>query len=318
VTPHWRVVPLALALAVIVSTVSHFIGDRYANRAVTVNQQLAILERQPFIDINGQVGDVPEFRNRILVPALTRMIITVSRRPPVEAYFAARVLCAFAMFVVVGWYTSEGSRRAVLPLLSVLALILVASFNHPLEFPSDFLDVLFTTVFLYAARSRRMAVAIGAALIGVMARESAAFAGIIWWFCADGPRGKRALASVALIVLALAATTALRYEFHLAGGSVFNSVAVQGSLQSVGRSLFTSPAPQLWSVGLVAIAILLWYWLDLAGSWSPVDGAAIRAAAAILAVTLVFGVVHELRIYMPVITCMLLAGVPRPVETQKS
>jgi hypothetical protein len=176
-----RILPLAFALAVIVSTVSHFIGDRYANRAVTVNQQLAILARQPFVDINGEAGDVPEFRNRILVPALVRLVVVATRQPPVTAYFAVRVLCAFAMFAFAGWYAAAAaSPRTVLPMLSVLALILIASFNHPLEFPSDYLDVLFTTVFVYAARSGRMALAIAAVLIGVTARESAAFAGIIW------------------------------------------------------------------------------------------------------------------------------------------
>jgi hypothetical protein len=314
-----RILALALALAVIVSTVSHFIADRYANRAVTVSQQLAILERQPFVDINGQVGDVPEFRNRILVPALVKLVIAAGRQQPVTAYFAVRVLCAFTMFAFVGWYAATAaSPRAVLPLLSVLALILVASFNHPLEFPSDYLDVLFTTTFVYAARSRRVVVAIAAVVIGVTARESAAFAGVIWWFCASGPRARRALVGAALVVVAMAATTALRYEFHVAGGSVFNSIAVQGSLQSVGRSLFTNPAPQLWSLGLIAIAVLLWHWLDLARSWAPIDRAALRAAAVVLAITLVFGVIHELRIYMPVVTCVLLAGVPRGVESQKS
>jgi hypothetical protein len=314
-----RILALAFALAVIVSTVSHFIADRYANRAVTVNQQLAILERRPFIDTNGQVGDVPEFRNRILVPALVKLVIAVGRPQPVTAYFAVRVLCAFTMFAFMGWYAAAAaSPRAVLPLLSVLALILIASFNHPLEFPSDFLDVLFTTAFVYAARSRRAAIAIAAVLVGVTARESAAFAGVIWWFCASGPRGRRALVSTALVALALAATTALRYEFHVAGGSVFNSIAVRGSLQSVERSLFTNPAPQLWSVGLIVIAALLWHWLDLARSWAPIDGAVLRAAAVVLAITLVFGVIHELRIYMPVVTCVLLAGVPHDVESQKS
>jgi hypothetical protein len=118
--------------------------------------------------------------------------------------------------------------------------------------------------------------------------------------------------SVALIALALAATTALRYGFHVEGGSVFNSIAVQGSIQSVERSLFTHPAPQLWSVGLIAIGVLLWAWLDVARSWGPIDGAVLRAAAVVLAITLVFGVIHELRIYMPLATCVLLAGVPPP------
>lgn len=305
-----RTVLLAGALAVVVSTVSHFLAPRYASRVSVADQQLAILERRPFVEPGGRAGDVPEFRNRILVPAALAVTVTITRLSPVTAYFAVRVACAFAMFLLVGWYVSrQMPPAALLPALAVLALCLVISFNHPYEFPSDYLDVLFTTVFVAAARSGRRFLALVAAAFGATARESAAFSGVIWWFCAADPPAHRAGYAALLALVAMSVTTGIRMIFHLPGASIFNSIAIQGSVGSITRTFVTDPGPRIWIAGLVVMGVMLYYWLETAREWTSSDPRTIRAAAVILALTLVFGVVHELRIYMPVITCVLLAGV---------
>jgi hypothetical protein len=304
-----RIVLLAVALSVVVSTVSHFLATRYASRVFVADQQLAIAERRPFVEPGGRSGDVPEFRNRLLVPTALAAAIQVTGLPPVTAYFGVRVTCALAMFLTVGWYVSRHAPdAAVLPALCVLALCLVISFNHPYEFPSDYLDVLATTIFVAAARSGQPVVALLAAAIGATARESAAFSGIIWWFCASGPAVRRGAFSAALMAVAMGVTTVLRMMFHLPGGSLFNSVAIEGSIGSIARTFVTDPGPRIWIVGLAVIAILLFYWLDLARAWTSNDAGLLRASAVILVITLLFGVIHELRIYMPVVTCVLLAG----------
>jgi hypothetical protein len=306
-----RTVLLAGTLAVTVSTVSHFLAPRYESRASVADQQLAILERRPFVEPNGRAGDVPEFRNRILVPAALAATVAATRLSPVTAYFAVRVACAFAMFLLVGWYVSgHMPPAALLPALAVLALCLMISFNHPYEFPSDYLDVLFTTVFVAAARSSgRLAVLIAAA-VGATARESAAFSGVIWWFCSADPPARRAMYAVLLALVAMAVTLGMRMVFHLPGASIFNSIAIRGSVGSITRTFVTDPGPRIWIIGLAVMAVLLYYWLDTARTWATRDPGTLKAAAVILALTLVFGVIHELRIYMPVVTCVLLAGVP--------
>jgi hypothetical protein len=310
-----RTVLLAGALAVVASTVSHFLAPRYASRASVADQQLAILERRPFVEPGGRAGDVPEFRNRILVPAALAATITITRLSPVTAYFAVRVACAFAMFLLVGWYVSrQMPPAALLPALAVLALCLVISFNHPYEFPSDYLDVLFTTIFVVAARSRGRLLALIAAAIGATARESAAFSGVIWWFCAADPPARRAAYAGLLALVAMAVTTGMRVIFHLPGASIFNSIAIQGSAGTITRTFVTDPGPRIWIIGIGVMAVLLYYWLETAREWTSSDPRTIKAAAVVLVVTLVFGVIHELRIYMPVITCVLLAGVsPHPI-----
>jgi hypothetical protein len=305
-----RTVLLAGALAVTVSTVSHFLGPRYEARTFVADQQLAILERRPFVEPNGRAGDVPEFRNRILVPAALAATVAMTRLSPVTAYFAVRVACAFAMFLLVGWYVSRHAPpTAVLPALAVLALCLVISFNHPYEFPSDYLDVLFTTVFVAAARSSGRLVALIAAAVGATARESAAFSGLIWWFCAADPPARRAAYAGLLALVAMGVTLGTRMIFHLPGASVFNSIAVSGSVGSITRTFVTDPGPRIWIIGLGVMTILLYYWLETARAWTTRDPGTLKAAAVILVLTLVFGVIHELRIYMPVVTCVLLAGV---------
>jgi hypothetical protein len=309
-----RTVLLAGALAVIVSAVSHFLAPRYASRAFVADQQLAILERRPFVEPGGRAGDVPEFRNRILVPAALAATIAITQLSPVTAYFAVRVACALAMFLLVGWYVSrQMPPAALLPALAVLALCLVISFNHPYEFPSDYLDVLFTTVFVGAARSGGRLVALIAAAVGATARESAAFSGVIWWFCAGDPPVRRAAYAALLALVAMGVTIGTRMIFHLPGASIFNSIAIQGSVGSITRTFVTDPGPRIWIIGLGVMAVLLYYWLEAARGWTSSDPRTIKAAAVILVLTLVFGVIHELRIYMPVITCVLLAGVsPHP------
>jgi hypothetical protein len=214
------------------------------------------------------------------------------------------------MFLLVGWYVSRHMPPvAMLPALAVLALCLVISFNHPYEFPSDYLDVLFTTVFVAAARSGGRFAALVAAAVGATARESAAFSGVIWWFCAADPPARRSAYAGLLALVAMGVTIGTRMIFRLPGGSIFNSIAIQGSVGSITRTFVTDPGPRIWIIGLVVMAVLLFYWLEAAREWTSSDPRTIKAAAVILILTLVFGVIHELRIYMPVITCVLLAGV---------
>jgi hypothetical protein len=97
--------------------------------------------------------------------------------------------------------------------------------------------------------------------------------------------------------------------FHLPGASIFNSIAIPGSIGSLTRTFVTEPGPRIWITGLGVMAVLLYYWLETARVWTTRDAATVKAAAVILVLTLVFGVIHELRIYMPVVTCVLLAGV---------
>ena len=305
-----RTVLLAGALAVVVSSVSHFLAPRYASRAFVADQQLAILERRPFVEPSGRAGDVPEFRNRVLVPAALAATVAMTRLPPVTAYFGVRIACAFAMFMVVGWYVSrQMPPAALLPALAALALCLVISFNHPYEFPSDYLDVLFTTIFVAAARSNGRYLALAAAIVGATARESAAFSGVIWWFSAVDPPLRRAVYAGLLALVAMGATIATRMIFRLPGGSILNSIAIQGSVGTITRTFVTDPGPRIWLVGLIVMGVLLYYWLETAREWTSSDPRTMKAAAVILVLTLVFGVIHELRIYMPAITCVLLAGV---------
>ena len=306
-----RVALLAGAMAVAVSLVSHFLAPRYAARAFVADQQLAIFERRPFVDPSGRTGDIPEFRNRLLVPAALEAATRLGHVPPVTAYFGVRVACAFAMFLVLGAYVSRHAPpHALLPAMAVAALALIISFNHPYEFPSDYLDILLTTVFVAAARTRARLLALVAAAIGATARESAAFSGIIWWFCANEPAVRRSAFAVALIAVAMSVTATLRAFFRLPGGRILDSIAIKGSVGSLTRTFVTDPQPRIWVLGLGVIGILLYQWLKTARSWTAPDWALLRSAAVILVITLVFGVIHELRIYMPIVACVLLAGTP--------
>jgi len=93
------------------------------------------------------------------------------------------------------------------------------------------------------------------------------------------------------------------------GDQTFEQFDGAGSVGSITRTFVTDPGPRIWIIGLGVMAVLLYYWLETARTWTTRDPGTLKAAAVILVLTLVFGVIHELRIYMPVVTCVLLAGV---------
>jgi hypothetical protein len=162
---------------------------RVEHRDETVYQQHALLHRLPLM-FDGIQSDLPEFRNRLLFPAMLEATTRISNLDDREAFLMLRWITAFVCFATLYWF---GGRVAGAPLpmnvcaLSLLAIFFVLSFNHPWEHPTDFPDAIVMILSTWAAMTRRFPAAVAIAAVGAANRESAAFAGVIWMLLPSQP-----------------------------------------------------------------------------------------------------------------------------------
>jgi hypothetical protein len=191
----------------------------------------------------------------------------------------------------------------------LLAVFFVASFNHPWEHPTDFPDATAMILGASAAVRRRFLPALMIAAVAAANRESAAFIGVLWIAVAtlDAPsRVKRVIQGVAIIVVALSVTMALRRMFSIPGARVANSVAenpIRPMLLTVLNHPFMS-----WAMLLVAsltptLAVIGARWSRI----SEVGRRIIFAGLLVAAASLVIGAPEEIRILVPA-AALLVCG----------
>src|SRR5258705_5876394 len=260
--PHHAVAGLQMAfsLAPAVCFVSNNLHARVEHRDETVAQQSALLHRQPLV-FDGQAGDLPEFRNRLMVPLVMSAVTRISHISDREAFLGLRWLTAFICFATLWWFASVICKSSLVIsalALTLLALFLTLSFNHPWEHPTDFPDATIMVLAVWAAITQRFPAAMAVATIGALNRESAAFAGIIWMFVATPSMPKRWLGiaqGAALAACALLVTTLIRRLAALPGGNVVNSVAA-GDLGATLAGALRHPFMS-WAMMLVAALVPL-------------------------------------------------------------
>jgi len=125
---------LAFALATAVCFVSNNLNARLLHRNEVVSQQLALLSRSPLI-FDGRPSDLPEFRNRILFPAVMVSLAHVSGLSDREAFLALRWLTATGCFLLLWWFSLSVAHTDIATAIlaaAVLALFFVLSFNPPM------------------------------------------------------------------------------------------------------------------------------------------------------------------------------------------
>jgi hypothetical protein len=315
VTPSmsWpRLLALAFAATIAVTTVSAYGTERWANRNEIADEQLAIMQRQPFVYL-GQQSDNPQFRSRLLYPLAMTAMGRISPLSAADNFLVLRTLNAFAMFVLVGAVVLRRSgEEATRLLMAILTLVLVLSFNHGYERPTDYLDIMFMVAFILAARRMQYAAMLALTLIGVMNRESAIFAAIIWWFCAADDWRRRAAFAAVLGGTAVALAAGLRWHFMLDTGRITNDFLLT-RMHTAFIAIFRDvPSPREWWIGLIAIGVLLGEWLRSVRGHVVIDRRLLQAAGVMTGITLFFGTVQELRVFMPIIAAILMAGIPEP------
>lgn len=300
---------LSVFLALAVCWVSGNLNGRFQHREEVVSQQLAILQGKPMY-FDGGPGDLPEFHNRILMPSL----IVASTRTGVGSaqqwFIVWRFVSAGIMFMVFLRLTQFASFEWQTIGVALLALVLVLSFGHPWEHPTDFPDVAFTAGFCALALANRHWALFFLALAAATNRESAAFAGVIWAFVHGRSAGrgfnwKEIVRGMLISVVTYAEVLLLRQLFGVPGSKQSQLLGIV-HLPAVVAGFLQRPTPYAGPILLAAIlapiALLL---MRCRASLQPAEHGLLAASCAVFGVSLVFGNLAELRVFLPVFTIHL-------------
>jgi len=309
---------LSLALSVFVCFVSDRLLNRQARRSEAIEMELAILNGQPFHE-SGNLTYMPAFQNRILFPALLKLGSRLGIFTVAGWYVFVRLLSALAMFFAF-WYvlrinTGAGVKLTGAGLLS-LAYCLVFTFSLPLVLTSDFPDAMFACLFVFAALQRRRWLLLLLSVVAATNRESAAFAGVIWFFLYGIKRERRIdireSGFAALVsVCSYATTLLLRYE--LGGWKAIGHTQSPGFKTNIFllSQYVQHPLAPFSGLSLILCMItpfVLWIFYNRR-ALTTVQKRLLLASVAIAAASLIFGIVSEPRIFIPSVVLLLIVAV---------
>ena len=181
--------------------------------------------------------------------------------------------------------------------------------SHPWEYTSDFLDILFISLFIGLALAER-AVLLGFVVILAAAnRESAGFAGIIWIALAVvryGPwpeQWRKFAPGVIHMALAVAVIVGLRVWLSHS----YKSKQVLGGVGAILDWRWILHPDGAFPLLVCLIVFFVALLCALPRPWTGDRKGLVLAAAGCTAISLIFGIPGELRIFLP--TCVLLSFV---------
>jgi len=314
-----------LALGVVF--VSSYLGDRQKFRGEIIQMQFDLLQGKDYV-LNGRPMYLPAFQNRVLFPLALYAVTQSKLLDANDAFLLLRLLTAFLALATM-WWAARGISNCSPKLAAggalLLAFSLIFTFQFAWEHPTDLLDVFFVALMTLATVQKRLLLLLGIALVAALNRESAAFAGVLWAFCYALDEKRRVQfgeisRAVILIVAPYAAALALRYAFGGARAVGFSTQMVTAltSLQNDIKILTDYFTPFNWLTLAIALFIppLLW----LAVNWRTtiwLQRRLVYAALFLILISFLFGIVSELRIFIPSVVILVLMGVwsetPRPV-----
>lgn len=318
--PLERLLPIALAIvlglaAVYVSASSHGRGPRAEQ---TVAQQLAILRGDDYA-IDGHRFYLPTLQNRVLFPGALWLVGDALPGGPAAWYRPLRALTAVAAFYAfwrVAAVIASRDPRVLAAASFVLYFSMQFAFNHPAEHPTDFPDLLFMLLIAGACVRGRLAVVAALCAIAALNRESAVFGGVIWAICQGFARAGqirwRAIATGAgLAAGSYAIVLGARLAFGGRRAIQLNGQMVTGPAALWRQIGFAIAEPTIF-VWPLSLALMLSPWaLWLLWNRGAIDrraGVLSLSAAAIAAMTLVLGLVMELRVLIPSLALIALAA----------
>ena len=305
---------LALGLGLVVAWAS--INLRAETRPDTLYNLHAVLGGEPFRTGNEFRADLP-FYNRVFFPLLHRGL---ARALPVlsesQWYLLLRILsfqAAFVAFVLVCRRGLGAPRPATALAAALLAVATIASFNFPWEEPSDAFDLLVLALGVGAALGRRFLWCLGLALVFASNRESAAFLGLIWGVLTVSRAGwlRPALEGGAISGLSYGAALLLKRALGPAFIANYGTPALNLGML---RDSMVALDPLGWLAMLAVVVVLFAAFVD-AGVGRVRRFLALAALFAGLA--LLFGLVNELRVFLPTFV-MLAFAVAASGEDQRA
>jgi hypothetical protein len=259
---------LHFSLSIIVCFVSNNIQTRLEHRQETVQQQFAILEGHPYL-VDGQETDAPQFRSRVLFPALLALASRWEIVPPAAWFVILRIataLVAFLVFSLLLIDVAGASLKLAAAGCGWLALGLVLTFNHSWEHPTDFLDVIFFSLAIWFAVQRKRTLLAAATILGTLNHQTIAFAGVLW-ACLHGMDASRkprpAEIGFAGLLIVSSRLTSWLVESAIRGSAGWGHV--MNGYETIGQFLhfLAHPYASGWPVLLFALAAPTAVWLAL-------------------------------------------------------
>ncbi|TRZ95339.1 hypothetical protein D4R78_03715 [bacterium] len=309
-------ITLSLSFAILVCFVSNNLHVRFENRPLTIEQQFALLKGESWYCINTLVYS-SYWKNRILFPCLLYGVSKIHFLTTSQWYLILRLMTAFLAFLIF-WYLTVSIGKTDYKTagfaMGLLAYELIFTFTYGMEFPTDFLDVIFISLFLWASLCRNRRMLLAAAILAAANRESSVFAGLIW-IALYGIDSRRRLRfpeiSFAALVSLASYTIVVGLRFLLGGNKVMNQQLLTGwpELVSNWRGFIAQPTYGSWPFLWFAIVtpVFLWIWVNRV-FLSPQHKRLLAVAALITCITFVFGTLSEPRTFIPSFVIFILVA----------
>jgi hypothetical protein len=315
---------LSLCYAVFTCFVSNNLQPRFQNRHDSIQKEFSLLEGKPFL-LGGWPIYLPEFQNRVLFAAALKALNALGVASVEQCYLFLRLCTAVLAFFML-WQlltrTIGADDRTAAVGLGALAYTLVFEFNHGWEHPTDFQDVIFTLGFLWASLHRRWVSLILITFVACFSRESAVFAGLIWFSLYGFTQSwkLRVLdAGYALILCTGSYATVLGIRYLLGGGQALTRLQtfnLQNIWPQFVKPVLLDPTLSSWPILLLAMLapVLLWLFANkqVMCAW---HSRLLGAALAIGMISITLASIDELRILIPSTT--ILVFVTAAMETQR-
>ena len=324
------VVLLSLSLSIALCFVSNNLSGRFELRGKNIQNHFAILAGQPGDYGFPQPLYLPAFQNRILFPALLRGASSIKLFSVPQWYLLLRLLTAVAMFAT--FYATLRRYGGCDPRLASLgtgwlAYVLLFTFNHPYEHTSDFPDAFFITLMLACVLSNRLLPLLLVCVFAATNRESAAFGGVLWavvhglpndWSklrgiksAYGGVRWNAVLGGGFVSVVTYATVIGLRYAFGGAKAIARSGQTLTGwtELKQSLISVIHSPTPSSWPLLAFAMIVPLTGWIMTNRPYCVGEDRRVVTAGLLIGfVTVLFGLVHELRVFIPSLVLLCYAA----------
>jgi len=292
----------------------------------TVEQQLLILKGKPY-QLNGELRYITAFQNRILFPSVLLILTNIKILSVREWYLILRLFTAclsFFVFFNLLIYVAKSNCKLAAVGIGLFAYELILTFNQGWEHPTDFLDAMFISLFLWMASQRRRLLLFLFAILASTNRESSAFAGVIWFFLYGITKGlklrlKETLYAVLLSISSYAFIIIIRYT--LGGENVESQQMIigwTGLIRNIKRFL-ERPTPSSWPILFLAMFLPLFLWIYSNRNFLLSTHIRLLISSfAICCISLVFGSISELRILIPSIVIMVFVAVAAEANVENS
>ncbi len=295
----------ALGLGLIVAAAS--LNLRFATRADTLYNLSAVLHGEPFKTGTDFRPDLP-FYNRLLFPlvhhGLSRLLPFASES---QWYVLLRIVAFQAALFAFGLACSFGlgaQRAAAGFAMALLAVATVVSFNFPWEEPSDALDLMVCALGTWAALRRRFFTCLALSIVFAANRESATFLGVIWFVLEVSRERWRRPAIEGGVICVLSYGTSYALKIALGPTNRPNWAVAWFNLKRLVEAL-TAFNPLGWLPMLVATLLLL---VVCADPRLPLVRRFLALAVLLALPNLVYGLVNELRIFLPTFMMLCFAA----------